>query len=322
MGSIAKMTSPRCSTRREQGLRRRTLHGFTLIELLVVIAIIGILIAILLPAVQAAREAARRSQCANNFKQVALAIHNYNDVAATFPSGLFMWNTVAPCSIPPGARSSYTGWGWGTFVLPYLEQETTFKQMNFNEGAITGPMSFKTSAIFVNSYLCPSDPQGDELTAMTNAGQNGDGPNEDCAKTNMAGVADSVDWTCDVNGYPTWKGDGVLFNASRIRFTDVVDGTNQTLLVGEVIGIGPQTYQGFPWVTWDILHTANGINTAVRNRPSTVWDVTKMSFSSFHPGGCYFANCDGSVRFVNDTISQIVLKALTTRSGGEVTPGN
>jgi prepilin-type processing-associated H-X9-DG protein len=151
---------------------------------------------------------------------------------------------------------------------------------------------------------------------MTNGGTNGTHADEDCGRTNMAGVAYSSDWTCD-GATATAAGDGTLFNKSRVRFKDITDGTSKTLLVGEVIGIGPQTYQGFSWITWNVLHTDNGINTAVYQRPANVWIVDEMSFSSFHPGGCYFAFADGSVHFITESISQSVLKALTTRALGE-----
>jgi prepilin-type N-terminal cleavage/methylation domain-containing protein/prepilin-type processing-associated H-X9-DG protein len=288
--------------------------AFTLVELLVVIAIIGILVALLLPAVQAAREAARRTSCGNNFRQVGLAMHNYADAKKTFPPGILLW-PYGSCAGPSGA-AGYSGWGWGTFVLPYMEETLVYEQINFKLPSPTTGPNFRATANIIQSYLCPSDPQGAELTFMTNGGTNGTHPDEDCGRTNMAGVADSSDWTCD-GATATATGDGTLFNKSHVRFKDIVDGTSKTLLVGEVIGIGPQTYQGFSWVTWDVLHTDNGINTAVYQRPANVWIVEEMSFSSFHPGGCYFAFADGSVHFITESVSQSVLEALTTRALGE-----
>ena len=300
---------------RNTGIHQEFHQGFTLIELLVVIAIIGVLVALLLPAVQAAREAARRSRCGNNFRQVALAIHNYADAKKTFPPGLNMWGST--CSRPPGGPPSYYGWGWGAFILPYMEEGLIYDQIDFREGSIVGTKSFAASGKFVNTYLCPSDPQGAERTGMTGIGTNGTHPDEDCARSNMAGVADTTNWTCD-GDWPTPLGNGVFFNRSRVRFKDISDGTGKTLLVGEVIGIGPGTYQGFPWVSWDILHTYNGVNTATYDPPTNVWNVASMSFSSFHPGGCHFAFADGSVHFLNETISPSLLTALTTRSNGEM----
>src|SRR6185436_3076641 len=108
--------------------------GFTLVELLVVIAIIGILVALLLPAVQAAREAARRSQCANNFKQVGLASLNYESTKKIFPMGIEMWRTIHPCawiSDPRNDSGTYYGFGWGTFILPYIEQTALYDSFDF-----------------------------------------------------------------------------------------------------------------------------------------------------------------------------------------------
>jgi prepilin-type N-terminal cleavage/methylation domain-containing protein len=298
--------------------RRR---GFTLVELLVVIAIIGILVALLLPAIQAAREAARRTQCANHFKQVGLATQNYESAKKEFPTGCRLWKANS-CSKPKDASGGgYRGWGWGTYILPYMEESGVYDLYDFNSVPNDAPSpgtNFKVGARFIENYLCPSESQR-ELTEMTGNGTNGTHPNEDWALSNMAGVADSVDWTCD-GAEPRLDGNGMLFNDSRIKFKHVEDGSSHTLLVGEVIGMGQGTFQGFPWVTWDILHTRNGINTAVLIRPPSPWDLAGMSFSSFHPGGCHFVNADGSVHFINETISPVALAALTTRRGGDVLP--
>src|SRR6187399_1764206 len=109
-------------------------RGFTLVELLVVIAIIGILVALLLPAVQAAREAARRSQCANNFKQAALGCLNYESAKKTFPTGIDMWVDTSSCSYNPdphnNSKGRYYGFGWSTHILPYIEDSTIFASMD------------------------------------------------------------------------------------------------------------------------------------------------------------------------------------------------
>src|SRR5262245_22887518 len=108
----------------------KSVTGFTLVELLVVIAIIGILVAILLPAVQAARESARRSQCLNNFKQVGTAMHSHHAAFNRFPRGIDMWTTSEPCSMPPGKILPFIGFSWGTYILPYIEESNLYDRFN------------------------------------------------------------------------------------------------------------------------------------------------------------------------------------------------
>ena len=170
-------------------LGRPPLHGFTLVELLVVITIIGILIALLLPAVQAAREAARRMQCANNFKQVGLALHNYHSSKQCFPVGVFDPTSV---SHAPG------WWSWSTYILPFMEQDAVYNMIDFNTldyfggyGAEMNPTR-RANGTFIAEYLCPSDPQGAELVCSAGAGSVGQNSMEDSARTNITGVADSV----------------------------------------------------------------------------------------------------------------------------------
>jgi prepilin-type N-terminal cleavage/methylation domain-containing protein/prepilin-type processing-associated H-X9-DG protein len=297
--------------------------AFTLVELLVVITIIGILIALLLPAVQAAREAARRMQCANNFKQAGLAMHSYHAALHSFPSGLMMWlpNTCAN----PGATSYYYGWGWGAFILPYLEQTGVYEQFDFRETEYDGPRSFKAGANTISGYLCPSDSQGDELVGCCSGRQNGLTDEEDLGRTNMAGVADSRDWSCD-GQWPRSDADGVIYGRSKTNVSEITDGTSNTLMAGEVIGFGRDSHAGYFWATWDIMHTANGINFPLRIQPTSPWVVSEMGFASHHPGGCHFAMADGSVHFLSENMSSgvrpapqppSVLQALTTRAGGE-----
>ena len=307
---------------------RHQRRGFTLVELLVVIAIIGILVALLLPAVQAAREAARRMQCANNFKQVGIALHLYHSTNNKFPPGLLMWGASHEgdiCGRPPDVSPiKYQSFGFLTFILRYLEQANIddiidYLKREYGDSAVAGSKRIPT-------YICPSDPQGYEGVYDT------DPP---LMKTNMSCVADSINYLCPSTSNPNsfrmhrlgkddsagrYRGaDGVLFNNSKTRIADIRDGTSQTLLVGEVTGGRAGSYVGYFWITHNSNDTADGIN-----GPSTVpGGATSFlfyggGFSSYHSGGCQFTFADGSVHFLSESMDQAVLSALTTRSNGEV----
>ncbi len=299
-------------------------QAFTLVELLVVIAIIGILVALLLPAVQAAREAARRSQCSNNFRQVGIATQGYHAAERHFPAGLYMWGDAArgrsSCGAPPGRSDRYFGPGWGYYILPYLEESALHSRFDFTTrktGAAyaEGP-NFAAGGEFIPAYLCPSDPQGRELVFCCSTISNGGGVKEDLARTNMAGVADSLDWSCE-GTWPRRDANGVLFQSSDVATKDITDGSSHTLIVGEIIGSGEGTNDGYFWVTWDVLHTNNGINLPLRIPPRGSWVVEDTGFASHHPGGCYFALADGSVQFIQESIEQSLLAGMATRAGGE-----
>ena len=232
---------------------RHNKQGFTLVELLVVIAIIGILIALLLPAVQSAREAARRMQCTNNLKQQGLGLHSYHATHNRFPSGMHCFSGVH-------------GYSWGAVILPFLEQGVASDQINFDEPYYAGnmdpneSMNWQTMQIPMDVYICPSDPHGG---GWVEVGVGGD--NNDARATSYSGVADS-EW----HNYPGSKNpredcNGMLFGNSAIRVGDVSDGTNHTLFVGEITGARgyvsaqPAFFQQFI-ATMNIQNTQNGIN--------------------------------------------------------------
>lgn len=303
------------------GTTRFKASGFTLVELLVVIAIIGILVALLLPAVQSAREAARRSQCLNNFKQVGVGLHSYNSARGHFPSGIQNYTAGEPCSMPKTPTpwiGGTTGWSWGVYILPYLEEDSLYNQINFKYPAqMHVPLqNFRAGGTKVAGFLCPSDRQGYQLVACCSGMSNGAALQEDLAKTNMAGVADSRDWTCDSGkSWGRTDADGVMYQVSLTPLKKITDGTSHTLMVGEVVGGLTTDNFGFYWVTWNVLHTANGINLASRIEPLRWNSVEEGSFASFHPGGCYFAFCDGHASFLSEDIDKFTLAALTTRAG-------
>ena len=303
--------------------------AFTLVELLVVIAIIGILIAMLLPAVQAAREAARRMGCSNNFKQVGIGMHNYVSALGTLPSGLAIWDGRFPCASPTG-DGAYGGFGWGALLLPYLEQSQIYDQFNLvNSPAVLyfSDDNYRTSGEFIETYLCPSDPEGHGWIPITSSKQNGPDPDDDAGRSSFSGVADSRTWQCSHSGSltaggsggPRLDGDGLLFNVSRIKMSDITDGTSSTLLVGEIPSIPSKPRTGQPWATWNVMSTQNGINYPLRiAKYANAFSDAFFGFGSHHPGGCHFLFADGSVHFIQEDISQYTLASLTTRAGGEV----
>ena len=208
----------------------RARRGFTLIELLVVIAIIAILIALLLPAVQQAREAARRASCKNNLKQIGLALHNYHDVYAGFPSG---WIGVT------NGRSNVlgeSGFAWGTMILPYLDQAPLYRRFNFSS-----PLDASPNRTLVNQHLtvyqCPSDPKPESFQTPDRNGNQ-----IQMATANYAGVFGTVELdncytspagTPPVSAQGQCLSDGVFYHNSAVKIRDIIDGASNTLIVGE-----------------------------------------------------------------------------------------
>lgn len=293
-------------------------RGFTLIELLVVIAIIAILIALLLPAVQQAREAARRTQCKNNLKQLGLALHNYHDVHRTFPSG---WIAVDNGIQSP--HEGISGAGWGTMILPFLEQDNLYKQFDANL-AINDTANLLFLDNVLPAFQCPSDPKPDRwqieeegspgtiLTELPTANYIGSfGTEELDGCENSPGVA-------PVNGNGQCVGDGIFYHNSKVRIRDITDGTTNTFMIGERL-----TNEELGWYsTWpgmvaegeEAFQRILGAADHVPNDPAAHLD----DFSSRHTGGAQFTLGDGSVRFISENIDHGIYQALATVRGGEV----
>lgn len=270
--------------------------GFTLVELLVVIAIIGILIALLLPAVQAAREAARRMNCSNNLKQIGIALHNYHDSMQQFPTG-FLVDMNAP---------NDPQWGWAAMILPYMEQGAVHETIGVKKRTLTAAITLAGTDTTVNealrsvlsAYRCPSDPCDDYVDGV-NSGVERVWTNYDPPASNYMGNLGLYNAPGNV------PNNGVLFGNSYIGFRDILDGTSNVFAVGErsaELWPEPGTWLGVQ----NALPTDNGMYFTVGNviHPinTEIAADARDGFSSSHPGGAMFVFCDGSVHFLSETI--------------------
>jgi prepilin-type N-terminal cleavage/methylation domain-containing protein/prepilin-type processing-associated H-X9-DG protein len=292
--------------------------AFTLVELLVVIAIIGVLISLLLPAVQKVREAASKAQCVNNLKQIGLACHGYHDSYLSLPPG-HLATTSYPETTP--------GWGWSAYLLPYLEQENLYRKINFSQPLQQNAFVIET---VLKSYLCPSDQPPAEPFQISDSTF---GLVSSAAPSSYAASVGSDGSEADD---PT--GNGVFYRNSKTRFADIHDGLSNTCMIGDrawtqVKGIwagAPNTGvtragPGNPWpnatASAPVLIQAhsNWINI------TTDADGGLDDFSSNHPGGANLLFADGSVHFLRsitaDGPERRAFWALGTRSAGEVIEG-
>jgi prepilin-type N-terminal cleavage/methylation domain-containing protein/prepilin-type processing-associated H-X9-DG protein len=322
--------------------------GFTLIELLVVIAIIGLLTGMLLPAVQAAREAARRTQCTNNLKQIGVALQNYHDGQRCFPSGYIDGNTN-PASTPDNDLGP--GWGWASLLLPYLEEANVGSQINFSKPVGVGSNA-TVSQLPLTVYQCPTDPLQDafsvydsSLTTIiaTVAHGNYVGCNgwEECFwNAGGAGTGTGADGLAGGSGA---AGNGLFYRNSRIRAAKVTDGLSRTIVVGErssdhspstwtgaVAGgqcpawmAGQAPYSAPPGPAYDnadfgeALVLSHGNGTHLPSADFPIFDPD--TFYSMHAGqGANFLFGDGSVHFLTSEIDPMTYQYLCTIAGGEI----
>ena len=297
--------------------------AFTLVELLVVIAIIGLLVALLLPAVQAARESARATQCKNNLKQIGLAIHNYHDVLGYLPPG---WAADAP--------EGKNGWGWGALILAHIEQTSLQAKVHYDL-RILNPANDPVRGVVVPGYICPTDPYPDtaDVYVMPPILYAPTGPQPyyyhpptaipfSFAKSNYVGIFGKL----EIATVPS-AGDGTFFHNSRLRLVNISDGLSNTMIVGERSSLPGVTFtltgqvQRLDTSMWhgvipganDAMARVVGSADHTPSHPNRHFD----DFSSLHPGGTHFLSGDGSVQRVDNTIDLSIYQARTTRAGGE-----
>ncbi|QDT32022.1 DUF1559 domain-containing protein [Thalassoglobus polymorphus] len=310
-------------------------RGFTLIELLVVIAIIAILVALLLPAVQQAREAARRTRCKNNLKQIGLALHNYHDTHNSLPAGSIVLLNAS------GTTYYGHGWTWHASILPFLDQGPLYQQIQgpndsgigAESGSTTSPKQQLAGQTVLSMFWCPSQPDvttGPQKGGYAPSNYNG----------NMGTLIGNSGDNCYSGSVTTAAGmaarggcmnaDGVFFISSSVRFRDVIDGLSNTIFVSEVIDSGGDANL-LGGAGSDRKHCFSG--GADSNPPTEMTEYLIAAESndpinsygeeaagSFHVGGAQFLLGDGSVRFLSENLDMTTYRSISTRANGEL-PG-
>jgi prepilin-type N-terminal cleavage/methylation domain-containing protein/prepilin-type processing-associated H-X9-DG protein len=334
----------------QQTIRIRTIRkGFTLIELLVVIAIIAVLISLLLPAVQSAREAARRAQCVNNLKQIGLGVHNYISANDVFPWGCFRQHNLND----GGGGTSYPYTSGGSFIplLPMMEQSQVFNAINFNYN-IFGAGNTTVTATSLSYLHCPSDPAIENRVFMPTGSVDG-GPMTMCYSSYGGNAGTwfqlprfswpAAEFSAGINnqngiiiyiGYdhPLVVSGTIYSGLSRgcIKLASVTDGTSNTLMYSERAHGLLNAQDQICWNWWcsgnfgdTSFCTMYPINPFKKDSNSSVIgavggssDTFVSAASSFHPGGANFAFCDGSVRFIKESINTWVINPSTQLPNG------
>ncbi len=291
-------------------LRQQTIRAFTLVELLVVIAIIGVLVALLLPAVNAARQAAQRTQCVNRVRQIGLALHNHHDTLGHLPT------------IEYGRRTgNCERWSWRLGLMPYLELQNLENALDEDvhyTNFLSGPGK-EYGRIIVETYACPSDPRAA-------AGYRWNAANMDTPLANYFGISGTIDrfgtgW--DWNGIFVTDGFGCRpFNTrtgqngkKQISFRDVTDGLSSTLALGER-GLASNPYWG--WTFAPALRMDAFLPGKPGVQPGKPDGEHNHHFWSYHPGGAVFLRTDASTEFISNEIDNEIFQHLSSRNGNEL----
>ncbi|QDU62947.1 hypothetical protein Pan216_38210 [Planctomycetes bacterium Pan216] len=303
---------------------QRVARAFTLVELLVVIAIIGVLVALLLPAVQQARESARRMQCTSKMKQIGVALHNYQESHGVFP----------PSSVS-SRRNDQANWcqqteqpshaPWSVLILPFLEQQARYDRFNFDEtftASSNTPGSTNNHSEFLKGnpvYHCPSDPNTSASPNMSNYfGVQGGGETPNCTNTSTLRVF-------NVNG--------MIYPNSSISASKVADGLSKVFLVGETryqvtrLARGDTYHNG--WASSDKFVASSSLSATTASAQEGInsipgdgadhdtFNEQSRLFGSHHPGGCHFVFGDGAVRFVSDSVDLLIYQQSAIRNDSQ-----
>ncbi|WP_430453687.1 DUF1559 domain-containing protein [Rhodopirellula europaea] len=301
-------------------------RGFTLVELLVVIAIIGVLVGLLLPAVQSAREAARRMQCSNNLKQIGLGLHVYHDTFNKFPYG---WDN--------------RGMTWSGHILPQIEQANLYQTLIFQESGLgnwatdDGPNEEACETV-IPTYRCPS------MALPLHMDYNGIPQRVPASYRGVAGTLATSDDTStalpDTISLESLDQDGIFYACSKTKFRDILDGTSNTIMIGESYNNPKFVKDGQGMDYWYIGApqtdpcrcdggtggtefsevagvTITPVNAVIR-APLMSGRLMELAFGSYHVGGAHFLKCDGSVTFLTESLAEDVYDALGSRDGGEI----
>ncbi len=305
--------------------RLRGSYGFTLVELLVVIAIIGVLVSLLLPAVNAARETARKMQCSNNLHNLVIAVINYHDTLNTYPIGSF-YNQNANDSVCQGTATLCEEYGWHVLILPYIEQQNLHNQLgvlNYSlhhllAGANPGlqnPVPLLQTRLSI--YICPTDSNPNGNVNATRTFNTALGLTAGGRTALQPGISNYVgnrgtDYRAYSSGRPdTW---GIFMDVYSKRYQDITDGSSNTIMLGErdtqicnsATWVGVRNPPGGGTASFSMV-TATSHTKLNNPDPPVAWNSTSppgcfIGFSSLHPGGANFALCDGSVRFITNNI--------------------